>query len=96
MTLETGLTMAGSSNFKRFVFINFTSVQILLDIVQCGGVIGGPYIESNTNPIEVIFCNPDLIWKSEFPQPRLGQGAFREAFQAVYKVCEGQFHAQAS
>lgn len=37
-------------------------------------------------PVELVFCNPDLLWKSDFPQPRIGQGAFREAFQAVYKV----------
>ncbi|THV06710.1 HAD hydrolase [Dendrothele bispora CBS 962.96] len=66
----------------------FNDVQVVLDVIQSGGVIGGPYIESS-NPIEVIFCNPDLIWKSEFPQPRLGQGAFREAFQAVYKALNG-------
>ncbi|KAI0373414.1 HAD hydrolase [Pilatotrama ljubarskyi] len=41
-------------------------------------------------PIELVFCNPDLLWKSDFPQPRLGQGAFREAFQAVYKALVGQ------
>lgn len=33
-----------------------------------------------------MFCNPDLIWRSDFDRPRLGQGAFKEAFQAVYKV----------
>ncbi|KAI0325483.1 HAD-superfamily hydrolase [Cubamyces sp. BRFM 1775] len=41
-------------------------------------------------PIELVFCNPDLLWKSDFPQPRLGQGAFREAFQAVYKALIGK------
>ncbi|KAI0360927.1 HAD-superfamily hydrolase [Trametes cingulata] len=41
-------------------------------------------------PIELVFCNPDLLWKSDFPQPRLGQGAFREAFQAVYKALTGK------
>ena len=33
-----------------------------------------------------MFCNPDLIWKSEFDRPRLGQGAFKESFLAVYQV----------
>ncbi|KAI0633736.1 HAD hydrolase [Trametes polyzona] len=40
-------------------------------------------------PIELVFCNPDLLWKSDFPQPRIGQGAFREAFQAVHKAVVG-------
>ena len=42
---------------------------------------------AGSDPIELVFCNPDLLWKSDFPQPRLGQGAFREAFQAVHQVC---------
>ena len=69
-------------------------VQILLDIVQSGGVIGGPHLSPKQqveNPIELVFCNPDLIWKSDFARPRIGQGAFREAFQAVYKVCSDYF-----
>ncbi|EAU91552.2 hypothetical protein CC1G_02041 [Coprinopsis cinerea okayama7 len=66
-------------------------VQILCDIIQSGGVVGGPPmpIESISNPVNVVFCNPDLIWRSDFPQPRLGQGAFREAFQAVFKALTG-------
>lgn len=35
----------------------------------------------------MVFCNPDLLWRAEFERPRLGQGAFKEAFQAVFKVC---------
>ncbi|KAF9070858.1 HAD-like domain-containing protein [Rhodocollybia butyracea] len=67
-------------------------VQIMCDIIQSGGILGNPYVDTNTqqtNPIQVIFCNPDLLWKSDFPQPRLGQGAFRESFQAVYKKLTG-------
>ncbi|KAI9068319.1 HAD-superfamily hydrolase [Trametes sanguinea] len=46
--------------------------------------------EGKNGPVELVFCNPDLLWKSDFPQPRLGQGAFREAFQAVYKALVGK------
>ncbi|EEB95586.1 hypothetical protein MPER_05421, partial [Moniliophthora perniciosa FA553] len=65
-----------------------TDVQIMCDVIQSDGVIGNPYIDPKSTPsqpVEVIFCNPDLLWKSDFPRPRLGQGAFRESFQAVYK-----------
>lgn len=64
-------------------------MQILCDVIQSGGIIGNPYVPPSqqiSNPIEVVFCNPDLLWQSDFPRPRLGQGAFKEAFQAVYKV----------
>lgn len=63
-------------------------------MLRSGGVVGGPYVapseraENADQQVELIFCNPDLIWRTEFPQPRIGQGAFQVAFQAVYKVCE--------
>ncbi|KAH8079420.1 HAD-like domain-containing protein [Cristinia sonorae] len=65
-------------------------IQILCDIILSGGIVGGPYTHTRgTNPIELVFCNPDLLWKSNFPQTRLGQGAFRDAFQAVFKSLTG-------
>ncbi|KIY50389.1 HAD-superfamily hydrolase [Fistulina hepatica ATCC 64428] len=70
-------------------------VQVLCDIVQSGGIIGGPHLprsNQTANPVDIIFCNPDLIWRTDFPRPRLGQGAFREAFLAVYKGLTGQYY----
>ncbi|RPD54179.1 HAD hydrolase [Lentinus tigrinus ALCF2SS1-7] len=95
-------------------------MQITLDVIRSGGIIGGPYLDTpkpadqqplpqherahsqgapsqhrqvapkgEKPPIEVVFCNPDLLWKSDFPQPRLGQGAFRMAFQTVYEALVG-------
>ncbi|KIP05781.1 hypothetical protein PHLGIDRAFT_119546 [Phlebiopsis gigantea 11061_1 CR5-6] len=62
--------------------------QVICDVLQSGGIIGGPYRKPDI-PIELVFCNPDLIWRADFERPRLGQGAFREAFQAVYKALTG-------
>lgn len=59
-------------------------IQVLLDIIHSSGIIGGPYTHQQHDPnphVDLFFCNPDLIWKSDFDRPRLGQGAFREAFQ---------------
>ncbi|KAF8995474.1 HAD-like domain-containing protein [Cyathus striatus] len=67
-------------------------IQVLCDIIQSGGIIGAPYIsvqQQLSNPTAIIFCNPDLLWKSDFERPRLGQGAFKEAFQSVYKDLTG-------
>jgi hypothetical protein len=36
--------------------------------------------------VDVIFCNPDLLWKNEFEVPRLGQGGFQVAWRAVWDV----------
>jgi ribonucleotide monophosphatase NagD (HAD superfamily) len=70
-------------------------IQVMLDVIRARGVVGGPYlphpgsVDHNTSdlpPVEVVFCNPDLIWRSDFERPRLGQGGFKTAFQVVYKV----------
>jgi hypothetical protein len=61
-------------------------IQVICDVLQSGGIIGGPPVAQPTKHIDLIFSNPDLIWGSDFPRPRFGQGAFKTAFQAVYKV----------
>lgn len=65
--------------------------QILCDIIQSDGIVGGPYVDPRTNqdPVELVFCNPDLLWKSNFPRPRLGQGGFKVAFQGIYQALTG-------
>ncbi|KAJ7072513.1 HAD-like domain-containing protein [Mycena amicta] len=66
-------------------------IQIICDLIQSEGRIGGPWVplEEQTRPVELIFCNPDLQWKSDFPINRLGQGAFKAAFQGVFKALTG-------
>jgi len=65
-------------------------VQVICDVILSGGIIGGPFVHPNERPeLELVFCNPDLLWRSDFSRPRLGQGAFKEAFQAVYLALTG-------
>lgn len=35
------------------------------------------------------FSNPDLVWASKYPLPRLGQGGFREAFEGIWSAITG-------
>ncbi|KAJ7127158.1 HAD-like domain-containing protein [Mycena epipterygia] len=67
-------------------------IQIMVDVLRAkGGVIGAPHLDENErNGVELVFCNPDLVWRSDFPRLRFGQGAFREAFQAVFKTMTGE------
>lgn len=67
-------------------------IQIICDIILSGGIVGGPLVDPPKQDIELVFCNPDLLWRSDFPRPRLGQGAFKEAFQAVYKALTGRVY----
>ncbi|KAF8629173.1 hypothetical protein AX17_005758 [Amanita inopinata Kibby_2008] len=67
-------------------------VQIVCDILLSRGVVGAPPTRSHDpvyEPVELVFCNPDLLWRSDFEQPRLGQGAFKETLLAVYKALTG-------
>ncbi|KAH9913466.1 HAD-like domain-containing protein [Epithele typhae] len=66
-------------------------IQISLDVLLSHGLIGNTHLLRGASPpaIDMVFCNPDLLWKNEFPVPRLGQGAFRDAFQAVHTAVTG-------
>lgn len=65
-------------------------IQVMCDVIRAGGIVGGPYVSESGRPrtaaVDLVFCNPDMQWRSAFERPRIGQGAFKEAFQAVFKV----------
>lgn len=63
-------------------------IQVMIDVLRArGGVIGAPYrIKGDPPVVELVFCNPDLLWRNDFPRHRFGQGVFKESFQAVHKV----------
>lgn len=73
-------------------------VQVLCDILRFGGyVLPGHAFPSATTPssssdepVKLVYCNPDLLWGSGYPASRIGQGAFRIAFQAVFKALTGR------
>ncbi|KAH9979082.1 hypothetical protein BGW80DRAFT_1282822 [Lactifluus volemus] len=83
------LTSEEKASFKvrPLSFCHITNVMI--DVILSRGIIDRPHPSDSSSPVELVFCNPDLQWRSEFPRPRLGQGAFREAFQAVFKALTG-------
>jgi len=74
-------------------------VQIMSDIIfSYPHGLGVPYPVTGTSwessinrtkGVELFFCNPDLLWKAQHHVPRLGQGAFKEAFQSVFKAAAG-------
>lgn len=40
--------------------------------------------------LPIFWSNPDLLWGNDYPEPRYGQGAFQEAFKAVWKRTTGR------
>lgn len=67
-------------------------IQVMIDVLRAeDGVIGAPYRAKDDPPVvELVFCNPDLLWRNEFPRHRFGQGVFKESFQAVHKLMTGE------
>ena len=71
-------------------------IQVCLDIVTRGSKTRPGFVSNaispirtdlmSEEPVELIFCNPDLIWRGAYAKPRLGQGGFRDAFQGVHQV----------
>ncbi|KAF8309391.1 HAD-superfamily hydrolase [Clavulina sp. PMI_390] len=79
-------------------------IQIMCDVIRSyPNGLGGSYparglaIDDNGRQgngvekqgVQLYFCNPDLLWKARYHVPRFGQGAFKEAFQAVFKAATG-------
>jgi len=59
-------------------------IQVMCDILRGNGFLAEPTSDHIANDVEVIFCNPDLVWKNEWEGPRLGQGGFRKAWEGVW------------
>ncbi|KAI8344366.1 HAD-like domain-containing protein [Chlamydoabsidia padenii] len=60
-------------------------LQVMLDAVCCqDGMIGTTKSDYTKQSMPVYFSNNDLIWSTDFPAPRLGQGAFKEALEGLY------------
>ena len=69
-------------------------IQVVCDILQNDGFILPRGTEKRKDPnseeaVKLFFCNPDLQWGTDYPSPRLGQGAFKLALQSVYKALTG-------
>eukprot|EP00616_Rhizochromulina_sp_CCMP1243_P010170 CAMPEP_0118991792 /NCGR_PEP_ID=MMETSP1173-20130426/52305_1 /TAXON_ID=1034831 /ORGANISM="Rhizochromulina marina cf, Strain CCMP1243" /LENGTH=220 /DNA_ID=CAMNT_0006942943 /DNA_START=23 /DNA_END=685 /DNA_ORIENTATION=- len=60
----------------------FMALQIIIDVLLSSRP-GEKEFEADFN-IPIFFSNPDLLWKTQFPYGRFGQGAFRLALQSLY------------
>ncbi|KAG8936569.1 hypothetical protein FRC02_001064 [Tulasnella sp. 418] len=73
-------------------------IQVTCDIIRSiDRTLGNPYKSwtestgiASEDGVELVFCNPDLLWRSDYPLSRFGQGAFKDALQAVYKSVTGR------
>lgn len=65
---------------------------LILDLLNSKNGYLGTRTEGRKNgeeAVELIMSNPDVEWRSDWPIPRLGQGAFRIGLESVYKATTG-------
>ncbi len=67
----------------------FHDTQIILDILTSPNGRIGSYV-SGQQTVPFYNSADDLLWATDAPLPRLGQGAFREMLASVYESVTGQ------
>ncbi|KAI9738039.1 MAG: hypothetical protein M1818_005467 [Claussenomyces sp. TS43310] len=67
-----------------------TDLQIIMDLLQSeDGVLGTRAKDPVSQRIPIYFSQGDLLCPTEYPQPRMSQGTFRIALEAIYKSITG-------
>ncbi|TIB65582.1 hypothetical protein E3P78_00427 [Wallemia ichthyophaga] len=61
-------------------------MQIICDLIRSKDGLIGTESDNGKQGVELHFSNPDLIWTTEYPQPRHGQGMFIEAIKMVHNI----------
>ncbi|KAI9474286.1 MAG: HAD hydrolase [Benjaminiella poitrasii] len=65
-------------------------LQIMLDaLCSKDGILGTRKDDYSVQDVPLYWSNNDLIWSTDFPAPRLGQGAFKVTLEALYKKLTG-------
>ncbi|BDA43176.1 Haloacid dehalogenase-like hydrolase domain-containing 5 [Coccomyxa sp. Obi] len=70
----------------------YLDLQIMTDVILGGGVLGRWKCpgEGDRVTVPVYFSNPDLLWATDYPAPRFGQGAFAAALRELYHQTTGK------
>ncbi|KAG9235141.1 HAD-like domain-containing protein [Amylocarpus encephaloides] len=67
-----------------------TDLQIIMDLLQSeDGVLGTKAKSPTEQSIPIYFSQGDLLCPTEHPNPRMSQGTFRIALEAIYKALTG-------
>ncbi|WWC93698.1 TIGR01456 family HAD hydrolase [Kwoniella sp. B9012] len=69
-------------------------ITLILDLMSSNQGIFGTRREGHDRAdvkgdVELVFSNADVEWRSDWPIPRLGQGAFRLSLESIYKSTTG-------
>jgi len=62
------------------------SIQLVVDLMRsANGVYGTLADPQSKGHVPIFYTNNDLVWANKYDIPRLGQGAFKTAVQAVFQ-----------
>ncbi|CDZ98225.1 Predicted phosphatase [Phaffia rhodozyma] len=81
------------TSFKAIIVINDSrdwglDISVMSEILAArDGVLGTikEKVTTANQTVEVIYCNPDLLWKNDYILPRYGAGAFKTAFVEIHQ-----------
>ncbi|RFU32174.1 hypothetical protein B7463_g4184, partial [Scytalidium lignicola] len=63
-----------------------TDLQLIMDLLQSeNGILGTRAKDPKTQSLPIYFSQGDLLCPTEHPYPRMSQGTFRIALEAIYK-----------
>ncbi|KAH8808145.1 HAD-like domain-containing protein [Xylogone sp. PMI_703] len=67
-----------------------TDLQLIMDLLQSeNGVLGTRAKNPTSQSLPIYFSQGDLLCPTEHPYPRMSQGTFRIALEAIYKAITG-------
>ncbi|ORY92158.1 HAD hydrolase [Syncephalastrum racemosum] len=65
-------------------------LQIVMDVLYADqGRVGTQKQDCSVQDTPLYFSNNDIIWSTDFPVPRIGQGAFKKALESLYSTLTG-------
>ncbi|KAF7723018.1 hypothetical protein EC973_002434 [Apophysomyces ossiformis] len=65
-------------------------LQLILDVLCSeNGIVGSLRKDYSLQNIPIYFSNNDIIWSTDFPAPRMGQGSFKVAVERLYETLTG-------
>ncbi|WIA28754.1 hypothetical protein OEZ86_011287 [Tetradesmus obliquus] len=67
----------------------YQDLQLLTDVITSHGVPSRTQPVPGSQPVQLFFSNPDLVWATDYPRPRFGQGAFSTMLAAVHSRLTG-------
>lgn len=81
-------TVAKQQLLAEFSWLSAATAATHLDTYQPLHVC--PLAPAGSQPVQLFFSNPDLVWATDYPRPRFGQGAFSTMLAAVHSRLTGE------